>query len=111
RVVVGAAAQPVVAVVAEDAVLAVVNLVAGGVRGVEVEEEVGDLGQRVVGVVGGQLARGRVVAERVVGVGDRVAAVRVEGGADRQVVVPGGLGLAAADGVVAGAGVDEVVAG
>src|SRR4029077_18953304 len=69
-----------------------------------------DLLQGIVGVVGGELARRRVVAERVVRVGHGKAAGAVEPGADREGVDPGGLSLAAADGVVAGAAVNEIVA-
>ena len=60
--------EPVVPVVAKHPILAIVDLVAGFIGSVKIKEETIDLGQRIIGVVGGQLARGRVVAERIGGI-------------------------------------------
>ena len=109
----GAADDPVVTVVAEELVVAVgVHRAVGDARDrrafvlVEVEKEARHLGARVVLVVGGELARVRVVAEHVA----RVRRPRVEvgqrlGAGDRVVAA------AAVHPVAAEATVEDVVGG
>ena len=112
----GAAHQPVVAGVAEDRVAAVValdrraghqDLRAGALVdavGVEVEQEARNLGARVVGIIGRELARHRVVTERV----GRVVAQR--GQSLRRLGIELALRLRAGDGVVTGTAVQEIAA-
>ena len=70
--------------------------------GVEVEQEAGDLGARVVGIVGSKLARHRVIAQRV----GRV--VTQCGQCLRRLGVELALRLRPGDGVIAGAAMQEV---
>ena len=101
----GAAEQGVVAVVAENPVLAVLDQ-HPAVEGVEIQQEILDLQQRLVGIVEVKLAGNRVVLERHRGRCSHVIEERPQCLGTRQRVVAG----AAMDEVVAQATVEGVVA-
>ena len=103
-VVAGAAEECVVAQVTEDLVLAVFDQHAA-LEGFEVEQKVGHLQHRLVGVVEVELARDSVVLERCRRGGAHVVVERCQRFGARQRVVAG----AAVDEVVAQATVDGVV--